>query len=108
MKRSYIKRVSKKQQIKLNKWRAITLERATYLAEKYGYALCEYCGGAEGGHELTSFDGHHIDKNRRNNTQENCYICHRICHGKITDENLLVTHEDFQGGNNPLGFHKEV
>ena len=68
---SSINQISKKQQIKLKLWRKVTIERAVYLAEKYGYPVCEYCGGAEGEHELLSFDGHDIDKNRANNDTTN-------------------------------------
>ena len=99
---SSINQVSKKQAIKLKVWAKCKERRLVYLEEKYGYALCEYCGGAEGGHELTSFDAHHIDGNRNNNTDDNIYIAHRLCHTEIGDENILVKQEDSMGGDNPI------
>lgn len=94
MKKSYINKISKKQQKKILVWRGIKSRRAAYLTEKYGFVPCEYCGSSGGYLQL---DGHHIDKNRNNNTDENCYLCHRICHSEITDGNITVKQEDFQG-----------
>lgn len=76
-------------------WGIVVKERIEYLVEKYGYRLCEYCGKAEGNHELWILGGHHMDGNRNNNTKENCYVCHNLCHSAITDKNIRVSQEDF-------------
>jgi hypothetical protein len=95
-----LKKISDKQRRKLAEWRLITEQRILQLIDIYGYPICEYCGGYEGKHEFWRLDGHHIDGNRNNNTPENCYIVHRICHSKITDNNIKVKQLDFQGRNN--------
>jgi len=100
VKRTRIKPISDKQKKKLQEWAIIKEGRCVELYQKYGYVPCEYCKGEVNfiKDSLWCADPHHIDKDRNNNTMENCYICHRICHSKITDNNIKVQREDFQGG----------
>jgi hypothetical protein len=94
--------MSDKQRERNTEWLRIKFRRCALLAEKHGFTPCEYCGAPgtlySGRHEdLNGFDNHHIDGNRANNTAENAYICHRKCHGFITDNNLEVRQEGFEG-----------
>jgi hypothetical protein len=82
-------------------WKKICLERGNYLKEKYGNVVCEYSG--ETITVLSSVPnsqedgwGHHID-GRRNNQKDNCYIIKYRYHRFVTENNLQVKSEDFQG-----------
>ena len=96
---STIRTVSKRQAEKLKLWDKITRDRTAYLTDKYGKPICEYCGksGYEYDNESPFYlRGHHIDKDRKNNTPENCYVCHNApCHQYITDNHVVVWQEDF-------------
>lgn len=81
-------------------WSGIKKNRIAYLTDKYSYPICEYCGGKgmvdfKYHEEIAYLGGHHIDGDRSNNTDENCYICHNGCHTAITDNNIVVSQEDF-------------
>ena len=78
-------------------WRKAKHDRAVVIARKYGMVICEYCGRPAFGNELGILDGHHLDQDRRNNTEENCYICHRICHSRIHNKGLKVKQLGFEG-----------
>jgi len=102
------RRVSVKILERNGNWRLICLERAQYLAGKYGHIVCEYSG--ETIRNLTStFNspddawGHHRDGNRNNCTPSNCYIVKYKYHRFIHDNNIKVQQEDFQGRNRTLG-----
>jgi len=95
MKKTPLKRISDKQREKLRIWGEITRQRAFQLQEIYGEIICEYCGKKGGVGEAGALGGHHIDKNRNNNTIENCYLVHYACHGYIHDKNIKVSPEDF-------------
>ena len=95
MRKTPLRKISEKQKEKLKVWRDVTIERANQLKEKYNVVICEYCGKPAGDSELFTLGGHHIDRNRRHNTIENCYLCHYVCHGYIHDHNVLVFQEDF-------------
>lgn len=89
------------------RWRIIVIERAGYLIQKYGRLVCEYSG--ETIRNLTPVDadlddgwGHHIDGNRNNCTPENAYIVKYRYHTLITDNNLQVKQEGFEGKSSPL------
>jgi len=97
MKRTMLKKKSAKQIIRDSIWHRIAIARILFLVAKYGVALCEYCGRPSWGNELGNFDPHHIDRNRRNNTEDNCYICHRVCHSHITLNKLNVKQLGFEG-----------
>ncbi len=84
------------------KWRQICLERAQYLAQKYGQIVCEYSGETIRNLTTTADDlddawGHHIDGNRNNCTPENCYIVKYKYHSFIEDNNIQVKQEGFEG-----------
>jgi len=100
MRKTPIRKVSGKQRVKNAQWRKVILARAEYLIKKYGYLLCEYSGerinGLSGmGDDLNAGWGHHINRNRKDNTSENCYICKYKYHTIITDNNIMVSQEDF-------------
>lgn len=93
--RKRIKPISDKQKIKNALWNKITNGRC----EKLGY-ICEYCG--KRGQRINSealdwLDGHHIQRRSRGriDTEENCYICHRVCHSYIEDHNIIVSQGDY-------------
>ncbi|KKM99443.1 hypothetical protein LCGC14_1147800 [marine sediment metagenome] len=96
-----MKKVSDKQKKIYAGWLDVKVRRIRYLIEKYEDSLCEYCGrhGKRHGGGLYMLDGHHIIKRSQggSNNDDNCYICHRICHTKIHDQNIKVQQEDFQG-----------
>ena len=102
MKRTQLKLTSSKTKKRNGRWRFICADRASYLIKKYGFIICEYSG--ERVDYLSSFPndpddawGHHIDRNRENCTPENCYIVKYKYHQKITDENIQVKQEGFEG-----------
>ncbi len=73
-----------------------------YLIEKYGHIICEYSGEtirtlASVPNDLDDGWAHHIDGNRNNCTPENCYIVKYKYHSFITDNNLEVKQEGFEG-----------
>lgn len=87
LKRTHLKKVSEKQKIKNALWSKIKQERIGLLIAKYGFLICEYCGKPI--QEKDIVDGHHNDRNRNNNTLQNCRIVQRFpCHRYITDENI--------------------
>jgi len=84
------------------KWRKICLARAEYLIEKYGFIICEYSGEpirtlSSTGEDLDDGWGHHIDHNRANVVESNCYIVKYFYHRIIEDENISVKQEGFEG-----------
>ncbi len=89
MRKTRLNPISRKQAIKNLIWREITAK----LCEELGY-FCQWCGWKGQRYypdELSYLDGHHIIKRRFNiHTKENCYICHRKCHGFIEDKNINV------------------
>ena len=97
MKQTRLRPISDKQRKLEAKRTKVKTERIEYLVDKYGFALCEYCGqsGSFGGDGLRTLDMHEIDGNHQNCDPSNEYICHRKCHSYITDHNILVTQEDF-------------
>lgn len=88
-------RVAKRNQV----WKSVVLNRMTYLKAKYGRLICEYCGlpGNDDSDSLQGMWGHHMDGNRNNTNQENCYIVHTAgCHTEITEKHIGVEQEDFR------------
>ena len=85
-----MRKVSLKQQQKLREWQKIVKQRAAQLEEQFGCVLCEYCGMPEYPSELGALVGHHRDRNRSNQTLENCCLLHVSCHGIIHDKNIEV------------------
>ena len=98
MKKSRINPISDKRKALEAKRAQVKTERIEYLADKYGFNICEYCGqlGFIGGDSLLTLDMHEIDGNHQNCDPDNEYICHRKCHTYITDHNIQVSQEDFQ------------
>ncbi len=97
MKRTPLRRITPRQIERLKVWDKVTHDRIAYLKEKYGLTICEWCGKI--GYEFDSgspfyLRGHHMDGDRRNNTDGNCYICHNCCH---PPKHIRVVQEDFQG-----------
>lgn len=92
MKRTPLKRVSKRQQVKLRIWKRVTMERIAQITDEFGVPICLWCGGRGDvlGDGIFGLHGHHADEDRENNTQENCYPCHNICHLFISDNNVDV------------------
>lgn len=97
LKRTPLKLKSDKQKQRDVEWHKAKYSKCVFLENIYGAPICEYCGRPSWGNEFGILDAHHLDHNRRNNTKENCYICHRVCHGKITDNNLKVKCLGFEG-----------
>jgi len=102
MNRTRIKPTSPKTRARNKVWREICLERARYLIEKYGHIICEYSGEtirvlSTVPNDLDDGWGHHIDGNRNNISESNCYIVKYKYHSFITDNNLKVKQEGFEG-----------
>jgi len=102
MRKSRLKPISPKTLARNKEWLRISIERAEYLIEKYGYIICEYSGEAITILATTpvSLDaawGHHIDRNRNHVVESNCYIVKYKYHSFITDHNLNVKQEGFEG-----------
>jgi len=100
--RTKIKPTNPKTKARNKKWRGICLDRAMYLIEKYGYIICEYSGEiirvlSTFPNDLDEGWGHHIDGNRNNCSPENCYIVKYKYHSFITDNNIIVKQEGFEG-----------
>jgi 5-methylcytosine-specific restriction endonuclease McrA len=87
------------QKAKLNEavWQRIKFNRAMFLMEKYGVVICEYCGRPAFATEWGVLDAHHIDGRHFNSVENNCYICHRICHDEIKAKHLTVKQLGFEG-----------
>lgn len=96
LKRTPLRKVSKKQAEKNKLWLKIKGERIAYLVEKYDYCPCEYCKAVVG---KLGRAAHHIIRRWRSGTDTpgNCYICHRQCHDYIHLKGIKVKQEDFQG-----------
>lgn len=101
MKRTRPRLISEKTAERNKIWLNICIDRATYLAGKYGRIICEYSG--ETIYHLTkTFNapddawGHHMDRNRNNCSPENCYIVKYKYHRWIHDNNIQVEQEDFR------------
>jgi len=80
-------------------WYRIKLARLHFLTEKYDRPICEYCGRPSWGNELGHLDAHHIDGKHKKSTEDNCYICHRVCHDIIKAERIKVKQLGFEGIN---------
>lgn len=93
----FMRQITQKQIIKNQVWHRVKRDRIDYLTEKYNYLPCEYCKKNLQAHIIQTVEAHHIDKDRNNNTPENCYIVFGECHSFITDNNIHVKQEDFQG-----------
>lgn len=94
---SPLKRQSTKAKLNEAIWHKIKTARALFLIAKYGHVLCEYCGRPPWGNELGILDAHHIDGNHKHSTDDNCYLCHRICHDEIKRLHLTVKQLGFEG-----------
>uniref|UniRef100_A0A6M3KSU4 HNH endonuclease n=1 Tax=viral metagenome TaxID=1070528 RepID=A0A6M3KSU4_9ZZZZ len=93
-----MRRVSKKQKMRDAEWQSLGMVRRKELEGKFGYCVCEFCGKLEGSHEYWRFGGHHLDRNRRNNTYGNYYNVHNVCHSWITNHPLIeIKQDDFYG-----------
>jgi RNase P subunit RPR2 len=77
MKRTALKSMSARAREESKVWKEVVRRRVQALNDKFGFLICEHCGWpiTEG----SQLDGHHNDHNRRNNTFENCRICHPGC-----------------------------
>ena len=85
MKKSRLRPISDKQRERNKDWMVI---KSLKLSQG---KRCQWCGLREGTNELWRFDLHHKDGNRRNNTYDNAYLCHRVCHSFIHDHNVDVS-----------------
>jgi len=96
LKKTPIRKISPKQREKLRVWAGVVKERCEIIEGVYGVPICEGCGKTfSNSSELWYKGGHHLDGNRNNNTKDNCYVCHNLCHSIITDNNLNVAQLDF-------------
>ena len=106
MKKTPLKKESTKQSLRDSEWGKIKLARMEFLEDKYGAPICEYCGRPAYNSIFGILVAHHIDQDRRNNTEDNCYICHWGCHSDIHSRNLTVKQLGFEavkfGGNDVL------
>ena len=80
MKRTRLRPRSKKQQQKIDDWGVICLELMGEQERERGYTWCEICMLPERPLQGYNVWGHHKDKDRSNNTKENCLLTHYICH----------------------------
>ena len=98
MKQSILKKKSDKQIARDILWSKAKRAREKVLEEKYGAIICEFCGRPPWGNELGRIEAHHINRDRRNgNTEDNCFLCHAVCHGEITLNRLKVKQLGFEG-----------
>jgi len=96
LKKTPIRKISAKQREKNRIWASIVKERCEMIERIYGVPVCEACMKTFSNcSELWYKGGHHLDRNRNNNTPDNCYVCHNLCHSIITDNNLNVAQLDF-------------
>jgi len=70
--------------------------------QKYEFIVCGYSGEvirtlSTVPNDLDEGWGHHIDGNRNNCTPGNCYIVKYKYHSIISDNNLKVEQEGFEG-----------
>lgn len=83
-----LNRMSDKAKEELQFWLKVKAKRVKLLMNRYGYIPCEYCLKPIGAGEIFSPEGHHNNRNRRDNSPENCRILHRVCNQKIEDLNI--------------------
>ena len=84
-----LKPISDKAKLEYQVWIGVKRERVKLLIDKFGFLICEFCKKPITYGQV--YDGHHFNRNRRDNTLENQRIVHRIpCHGTITDNNISV------------------
>ncbi len=84
-----LNRMSDKTKAELKAWLKIKEARMNKLRDAFRYIPCEYCHQPiNSNSELFCAEGHHNDKDRRNNTFENCRILHRYCNQLIEDKNI--------------------
>ncbi len=85
-----LNRMSNKAKEELKIWLRIVSERKDRLFEKFGFIPCERClGSIQPYSELYKAEGHHLDRNRRNNSDiTNCRIVHASWHIFVHDNNI--------------------
>ncbi len=70
-------------------WLQVKVDRMLKLRQKYGYIPCEICRKEiTDSSELFIADAHHLNRNRRKNTLDECRILHRVCHSMVHDKNV--------------------
>ena len=86
LKKTPLNKKSNKQKLRDKEWAKVKALRIELLIKKYGYLPDEFSG-----EDITNeylIDGHHNDKNRLNNTLDNCRILKRLSHTFVTDNNI--------------------
>lgn len=89
-----LNKMSDKAKAELRVWLKIKAERIRKLLDKFGYIPCEYCHSIKKTDsivtqsEILCAEAHHNNGNRRDNTERNCRIVHRLCNQLIEDENI--------------------
>jgi len=83
MRKTPLRKVSSKQAILDKEWRETTLLKWAEQGRK-----CSWCS-----RHITYPVGHHIKRRSRgrNDSLENCYVCHYVCHSEIHDNNVDVS-----------------
>jgi len=75
----------KKQQRK--EWQAVCYEERDKQVVEKGFIYCVLCGKVETPNHPVW--GHHKDRNRNNNTNENCELDHWVCHQNMYHGGML-------------------
>ncbi len=84
-----INKMSDRAKEELKIWRKVTSERQEKLMAEFCFIPCEYCHQMiQSGSDLFRAEGHHNNKNRRDNLPSNCRILHRYCNQIIEDKNI--------------------
>jgi hypothetical protein len=81
VKKSPLRKISKKQRARNEEWRRVCVQKIQEQKRTRGFIYCEICMLPERPQiPMYVVWGHHKDRNRRNNTIENCELAHWICH----------------------------
>ena len=84
MKKTPLKRQSKKQRVRNKMWHDLFIARLEAQIKERGYTYCEGCGlhgDKDDPNEWRQLDPHHVNHHREDNTDHNLEVLHRIpCH----------------------------
>ena len=88
MKKTPLRKVSERQQKMIDVWQEVTRQRVEYLVNLHGKIMCEWCEDSK--YNAFPFHGHHVNRDRSDNTFQNCRLLHDPCHLFLHDNNISM------------------
>ena len=90
MKKTPLRKVSEKQRLLLDEWVEVCHQKMEMQVKERGYIYCEICGLPEKNWEGGVIWGHHLNRNRKDNTLGNCLLSHWVCHQQIHNGKIKI------------------